>query len=60
MVTAVVALQSVVSPAPRNAWQAVFDKDPEAVPYQSPQWTDALCRTAHRQGGVAIHERERP
>ena len=55
MVTAVVALQSVVSPAPRNAWQAVFDKDPEAVPYQSPQWTDALCRTAHRQDASRLY-----
>ena len=40
MVTAVVALRSVVSPAPRSTWQAVFDQDAEAVLYQSAQWTD--------------------
>jgi hypothetical protein len=55
MVTAVVALRSVVSPAPRSAWQAVFDQDAEAVPYQSPQWTDALCRSAHRQDGSRLY-----
>jgi hypothetical protein len=49
VLTEVVAVQSVVSPAPRATWQAVFDQDAEAVPYQSPQWTDALCRSAHRQ-----------
>jgi hypothetical protein len=27
-------LRSVVSPAPRSAWQAVFDADAEAVPYR--------------------------
>ena len=55
MVTAVVALQSVVSPAPRSAWQAIFDQDAEAVPYQSPQWTDALCRSAHRRDGSRLY-----
>ena len=47
--TEVAALRNVVSPAPRGIWQAVFDRDAEAVPYQSPQWTDALCRSAHRR-----------
>jgi hypothetical protein len=55
MVTAVAALRSVVSPAPRSAWQAVFDQDVEAVPYQSPQWTDALCRSAHRRDGSRLY-----
>jgi hypothetical protein len=48
VVTEVAALRNVVSPAPRGIWQAVFDRDAEAVPYQSPQWTDALCRSTHR------------
>jgi hypothetical protein len=55
MVTAVVALRSVVSPAPRSTWQAVFDQDAEAVPYQSPQWTDALCRSAHRRDASRLY-----
>jgi hypothetical protein len=48
-VTEVAALRNVVSPAPRAIWQAVFDRDVETVPYQSPQWTDALCRSAYRR-----------
>ena len=55
MVTAVVALGSVVSPAPRSTWQTVFDRDAEAVPYQSPQWTDALCRSTHRQDASRLY-----
>jgi hypothetical protein len=37
VVTEVAALRDVVSPAPRGIWQAVFDRDAETVPYQSPQ-----------------------
>ena len=55
MVTAVVALGSVASPAPRSTWQTVFDRDAEAVPYQSPQWTDALCRSTHRQDASRLY-----
>jgi hypothetical protein len=49
VVTEVAALRNVVSPAPHATWQAVFDRDAEAVPYQSPQWTDALCRSSDRR-----------
>ena len=37
MGTEVAALRNVVSPAPHATWQAVFDRDAEAVPYQSQQ-----------------------
>ena len=37
----------VTSPAPREAWRAVFAADPEAMPTQSPEWSDCLC-TARR------------
>ena len=50
-----VALRDVVSPAPRTIWQTVFDRDAEAVPYQSPQWTEALCRSAHRQDASRLY-----
>ena len=33
----------ITSPAPRSVWDAVYRSDPEAVPYQSSQWTDAIC-----------------
>jgi CelD/BcsL family acetyltransferase involved in cellulose biosynthesis len=34
----------VVSPAPRAAWREVLDADPFALPTQTPEWTDWLCR----------------
>ncbi len=34
---------SVVTPAPRDVWQQLMRSDPEALPYQSPQWMDGLC-----------------
>jgi hypothetical protein len=37
VVTEVAALRNVVSPALRGIWHAVFDRDVEAAPYQSPQ-----------------------
>jgi hypothetical protein len=49
LVTEIAVLRDVVSPVPRAIWQTVFDRDAEAVPYQSPQWTDALCRSSHRR-----------
>ncbi len=51
----VVALRSVTSPAPRTVWQEVFDRDAEAVPYQSPSWTDALCRSDHRRDASRLY-----
>jgi hypothetical protein len=44
MVTAVVALQSVVSPAPRSTWQAVFDK--AAMPPAAEYYLERLPVTA--------------
>lgn len=33
----------VTSPAPREMWQRLIAEDPEAMPYQSPEWKDAIC-----------------
>ena len=33
----------VTSPAPPERWQAAYAADPEAIPYQSPKFTQALC-----------------
>jgi hypothetical protein len=54
-VTEVVALRDVVSPAPRATCQGVFDRDAEAVPYQSPQWTDALCGSSYRRDASRLY-----
>jgi hypothetical protein len=59
-VTEIAVLRNVVSPAPRAIWQAVFDGDAEAVPYQSPQWTDALCRSTHRRDRSRLNIRPNP
>jgi len=33
----------VISPAPRDVWQALLEVDTEAVPYQNPAWLDCVC-----------------
>jgi Acetyltransferase (GNAT) domain len=33
----------VTSPAPESAWDDIMQLDPEALPYQSPGWTAAIC-----------------
>ena len=35
---------SVVSPAPRDTWQKLFESDPAAVLSQSPAWADCVAR----------------
>lgn len=42
---------TVVSPAPRDAWQAAFAADPDALAFQRPQWTDALCASGWLDAG---------
>jgi hypothetical protein len=34
---------SVMSPAPRDAWQTALGADPYALETQSPAWSDAMC-----------------
>lgn len=33
----------VTSPAPRDAWKQLMTRDHEAMPYQSPEWNNAIC-----------------
>jgi hypothetical protein len=33
----------VISPAPREVWRDVYKADPNALPYQAPEWVDLLC-----------------
>src|ERR1700751_675352 len=37
------AVKRVPSPAPPERWQAAYAADREAIPYQSPKLTQALC-----------------
>jgi hypothetical protein len=34
---------TVRSAAPRDIWNDLIEQDDEAVPYQFPEWTDAIC-----------------
>lgn len=38
-----VVIGHVISPAPRDIWNEVFQSDPYALETQSPAWTDAMC-----------------
>lgn len=40
-------LRDIISPVPREKWWEVFNADPEALPYQSPEYFDWICE----QGG---------
>ena len=46
----------VVSPAPRDAWRAALSADPTAMPSQTPQWTDWLCRTRGFSDASRLYE----
>jgi hypothetical protein len=35
----------VISPAPRDVWEALLDADPKALATQTPIWTDCMCST---------------
>lgn len=36
---------SVTTPAPRAVWKNLIAQDADALPYQSPEWTDSACAT---------------
>lgn len=35
----------VVTPAPLDVWTRLVGEDPLALPYQTPEWLDAICRS---------------
>ena len=41
-----VRIQDVVTPAPRAAWRAVHEADPDALVSQTPDWLDCICSVA--------------
>jgi Acetyltransferase (GNAT) domain len=46
----------VISPAPRDAWQDVYDSDPNALPYQAPGWVDLLCSLGRYEDASRLYE----
>jgi hypothetical protein len=47
---------TVVSPAPRDVWCDLIQSDPEALPYQSPAWLDAICLTGGYEDASRLYE----
>jgi CelD/BcsL family acetyltransferase involved in cellulose biosynthesis len=46
----------VVSPAPRDVWHELLSADPGAMPTQTPEWTDWVCRTRGRTDASRLYE----
>lgn len=46
----------VTSPAPREVWKAIFDTDPEAVPYQHPDWFASICESGNYEDVSRLYE----
>jgi hypothetical protein len=44
----------VITPAPREEWRAVIAGDRSALPEQSPEWVDALCRVGRLTPAASI------
>ena len=47
---------TVVSPVPRDVWGDLIQSDPEALPYQSPAWSDAICATGEYDDVSRLYE----
>jgi hypothetical protein len=46
----------VTSPAPRDVWHTLMKTDPEALPYQSHQWLDAICDSGRYKDASRLYE----
>lgn len=47
---------SVTSPAPRIVWKTLIEQDADALPYQSPEWTDSACATGRFVDASRLYE----
>jgi hypothetical protein len=46
----------VTSPVPRDVWRDLMAGDPEAIPYQSPAWLDAICLGGRYRDASRLYE----
>ena len=46
----------VITPAPRDLWQAVLSSDPNALVFQSPQWIDSVCAHGGYEDASRLYE----
>jgi hypothetical protein len=47
---------SVVSPAPRDAWDRLIASDPTSLPTQTGQWLDAICAVAGLEDASRMYQ----
>ncbi|HEY6757864.1 MAG TPA: GNAT family N-acetyltransferase [Baekduia sp.] len=51
-----VSAHDVISPAPRDVWEALLASDPKALATQTPAWTDVMCRTGDYSDASRMYE----
>ena len=49
----------VTSPVPTDVWQEVFDRDPDASPFQSPRWMSVVTSNPHYSDQSRLYTTER-
>jgi hypothetical protein len=47
---------TVVSPAPRDSWEAILRSSDEATAFQTPQWLDVCCRVGGYRDASRLYE----
>src|SRR5690606_33650942 len=46
----------ITSPAPERVWKTLIDVDPDAMPYQSPEWAAVACATGKFVDASRLYE----
>lgn len=46
----------VTTPAPRDAWEALLEKDENALVTQTPNWLDCVCEIEHYEDASRLYE----
>jgi len=49
----------VTTPAPRGVWRELLGADREALAFQTPEWTDAICATGRYEDASRLYETSR-
>lgn len=49
-------IAAVTAPAPRDVWRKLIALDHDALPYQSPEWTDVACATGRFVDASRLYE----
>jgi hypothetical protein len=49
-------VHDVVTPAPRAAWQAAYEADPDALVMQAPNWLDCICMVGAYEDASRLYD----